>query len=173
MPDASRDALPTAALYARYAPLVYALALGGLRDRLDAEDVVQDVFLKVWRHGGLDPARGDPAPWLAAIARNAVRDRLRRKAAWSRGVCALALALAATVPPGTEDPLAEAMALEMLDRLPPPQLAVVRLVCLEGLTVAEAARLLRTPLGTAKSRLRAGLRRLRREFGLLPRRSSP
>src|SRR3954453_16069703 len=77
---ADRDRFAFEALYRRYIRSVYGLALRRLRDRQRAEDAVQETFAAVWRSAAsYRPDRGPAAPWLYAIARNAIVDRLRAR----------------------------------------------------------------------------------------------
>src|SRR3954462_1833351 len=77
---ADRDRFAFEALYRRYVRSVYGIALRRLRDRQRAEDAVQETFTAVWRSAAsYKPERGPAAPWLYAIARNAIGDRFRTK----------------------------------------------------------------------------------------------
>ena len=165
---AEGDLRALAALYDSYAARVFSLALRHLHDAGAAEEAVQDVFLKICRARGVfDATRGDLSAWIFAIARNAVYDRLRREARRQReqAVDTASLdALAETPFEALERLLARERLAGLLADLPPEQSDMVRLVYVEGRTVAEAARALGTPLGTAKSRLRAALRGMRRSL---------
>jgi len=69
-----------AQLYARYSSVVYAVALRVLGDTAAAEDVVQEIFMQLWRNpGAFDSGRGNLAPWLAVITRNRAVDALRKR----------------------------------------------------------------------------------------------
>ena len=159
------DPKALAELYDRYAPGVFSLALRRLEDAGAAEEVVQDVFFKIWYSRAVfDATRGDLAAWIFAIARNTVYDRLRRRLRQRRLSEAQAAMLdlfATTGFEALEQLMAQEHIAELLASLTPEQRDLVRLVCVDGRTVAEAASLLSTPLGTAKSRLRAALGRLR------------
>src|SRR6266487_6056467 len=77
---ADRDRQAFELLYQRYVRSVFGLALRRLRDRQRAEDAVQETFAAVWRSAGsYRPERGPAAPWLYAVARNAIVDRMRAK----------------------------------------------------------------------------------------------
>src|SRR3954452_9247387 len=77
---ANRDRAAFEALYSRYVRSVYGIALRRLRDRGRAEDAVQETFTAVWRSAAsYRPERGPAAPWLYAVARNAIVDRLRAR----------------------------------------------------------------------------------------------
>src|SRR5688572_17952154 len=144
-------------LYDVLAPLVHGLALRILRDRRDAEDVVQEAFVQAWQQAArYDPARGNVAAWLCTIARTRALDRLRRRTArredpgdsFEHGADA----------PRAEETLAVRKALESL---PPDQRRALELAYYEGLTHTEIAARLDEPLGTIKTRIRTAMIRLR------------
>ncbi len=157
---ARRDANAFEALYRRYARPVFGLALRRLGDRMNAEDAVQETFAAIWRSARTyKPDRGAGAPWLYAVARNAIVDRSRNR----------------SEPPGegpevpSDEPTpaerAEASytswrvhrALESLDE---NEREVIELAYYGGLSQSEVADYLNIPLGTVKTRTRAGLGRL-------------
>jgi len=163
-----RDMAAFVEVYRRYARAVYSLALSILRDGMAAEEVTQDVFLKVWRQPELyRPERGKFAAWLLTVARHHSIDRLRKERR-SFAVPAgddLAQRLRTDEDEGPDDiawlhAMRQAV-LSALASLPPPQQEVVRLACFHGLTQAEIAAHLQQPLGTIKTRMRLALRRLR------------
>lgn len=162
------DAL--ALLYDRHARLVYSLALRIVRDGADAEEVVQDVFAQVWRQRArYDRRRGSVAGWLAMIARSRAIDRLRHResrpptGADSPG------------PSGAVDPavcadtqlVSAAQAADVrraLSELPMTQRIAIELAFFEGMTYADVAEHLETPVGTVKTRIRQGLLALRQRL---------
>ena len=76
----SGDGQAMAQLYERYSAIVYSVALRVLGDTAAAEDILQEVFMQLWRNpGGFDTARGNLAPWLAVITRNRAVDVLRKR----------------------------------------------------------------------------------------------
>lgn len=155
------DRAALADLYDQHAPLVNALCLRILRDRAEAEEVLQEVFLQAWRQAGrYDPARGSVTSWLAVIARSRALDRLRRRAARRE-------APEEAIPVTIEMPrTAEAIAVrEALQALPPTQRRALELAYYEGLTQVEIAERTGQPLGTIKTRMRTALLRLREALG--------
>ncbi len=157
-------------LYDRYSSLVFSVAVRVLNDRQLAEDVTQEVFLRLWRRpGSYDPERSRFRSWLMSVTRNRSIDERRRV------VRRLRLEEreddAAPDPPGPErfhDPQLEAelaedrrAVREALTRLPPPQREVIELAYFGGLTQVEIAALTREPLGTVKTRIRLGIQKLR------------
>lgn len=168
---AKGDMLALQSLYDAYAPGVFALAMRRLSDAGAAEEIVQDVFFKIWQARALfDASKSDLSTWLFAIARNAVYDRLRNEARRARSAqvtqSAMLEQFAAVEGSSLELIISEERVREILGRLPPEQREIVRLVCVDGRTVADAARVLATPLGTAKSRLRAAMRNLRQQLSV-------
>ena len=151
------DASALAEFYDRHAGLVMALAFRILREKADAEDVVQEVFLQAWRQAArFDPARGTPEAWLCTIARSRALDRLRRRV--SRREDPHEAAPSPSSAPKAEERLSVR---EALAELPDGQRVALELAYYEGLTQTEIALRLGEPLGTVKTRMRAGLMRLR------------
>jgi RNA polymerase sigma-70 factor (ECF subfamily) len=149
--------------YDRYAGLVNALALRVLRDNSDAEDVVQEVFVQVWRQASrFDPARGSVEAWLCTMARTRSLDRLRRRT--SRREEPEDIAPPETQQPRTEEGLAVRKALQGLSA---DQRRALELAYYEGLTQSEIAERLGEPLGTVKTRIRTAMLRLREVLGPL------
>jgi RNA polymerase sigma-70 factor, ECF subfamily len=149
-------------LYRRYAGQLYGFACNALGDRELAEEVVQDVFARAWRHASdYDPKRASVRTWLYSIARNRVVDA-RRRASVRPGVAASA---------DHEDPAELDRTLEQavlrwqvaaaLARLSPEHREVIRLAHYGGLTLREIAERKGIPLGTVKSRTSYALRSLR------------
>jgi len=160
---AKGDKAALADFYDLYAGLVNGLALRILRDVSEAEDVVQEVFLQVWRQADrYDPQRGTPEAWLCTMARTRALDRLRRRAA--RREDASAAAPVATLVPRNEEALAVRQA---LDALSSDQRRAVELAYYGGLTQTEIAQALGEPLGTIKTRIRTAMIRLREALGPL------
>jgi RNA polymerase sigma-70 factor (ECF subfamily) len=147
-------------LYRRYARAVLGLALRRLGDRGRAEDAAQDAFVAIWRSARTyDPSRGRGAPWLYAVARNAITDGLRRTPEPP-----------AEVPdgPGSEpDPADRAESSwtawqvhRALEVLPEHERPVIELAYWRGLSQSEISEHLGIPLGTVKTRTRSALARL-------------
>ncbi|MCI0451428.1 MAG: sigma-70 family RNA polymerase sigma factor [Candidatus Latescibacteria bacterium] len=162
-----RDEGALSAFYDRYSTFVYSLARSVLRDDGDAEDVVQDVFFRVWeRADAFDPDRGSPAAWLTTMTRRLAIDRTRSRSFRARGREAPLEAVAGSASDAGRDSVtnsAEANeVLAALEQLEPAYREVIRLSYYEGLSHSGIATKLGTPLGTVKSRLREGVTQLRR-----------
>ena len=164
-----RDAAALAQLYDRHAPAVYALARHMLGPA-DAEEVVQEVFLVLWRKAGqFDPARSTFGAWFMAIARHRVLDELRRRGYRHRVQAAEAvhavLAAAADPAPSVEEAVWRrergGAVLRALEGLPAEQRRVLVLGYFGGLSHAAMATHLGWPLGTVKKRVRLGMQKLR------------
>ena len=157
---AGRDANAFEALYRRFARPVFGLALRRLGDRTRAEDAVQETFAAVWRSARTyKPERGAGAPWLYAVARNAIVDRSR-----SRSEPPGEIPETPTGEPGPDE-RAEASYVSWrvhraLENLPENERDVIELAYYAGLSQSEVADFLNIPLGTVKTRTRAGLGRL-------------
>lgn len=157
-----------AELYDRYAAQVYSLARRIVGNDTDAEDVVQDVFSQVWRTAArYDRTRGSVIGWLLVITRTRAIDRLRARRARPdlTGTVSPDTLPAAVAPDALELAQQAAVVREALLSLPEPQRSVLELAYYEGLTQAEIAARLSEPLGTVKTRIRAGLTSLRARLG--------
>ena len=154
------------ALYQRYGNLVYSLALRTLRQPVLAEEVTQDVFLKLWQQPGRwNPALGQLSSWLLAITRNAAIDRLRREARHTAAdIDVMAEAESGAEPAVMSDLGAWAdgqLLRELMRQLPTEQRELIELAFYRGYTHSELSEGLGVPLGTVKTRLRAGMQKLR------------
>ena len=155
-------------LYARYGPLVYGLAAQAV-DRGTAEELVQDVFLAVWRGASsFDPGKGPVRPWLLQIAHYRIANELRRRSRRPRTDGNPDEENLASFPDPVSDQAEEtwrshrrAILKRALEELPPPQRQALGLAFFEDLSHGEIASVLGLPLGTAKSRVRSGMARLR------------
>jgi len=165
--DRLDDPSAFAGVYARHSRAVYSSAMAVLHDHARAQDVVQDVFLRLWRRPhAFDPRRGGLEPFLRLMARSRALDLRREAQATTRigeRLGRLTERIAPASPPA-------AAAVERRDvrsaigRLPPGQREAVVLTYWGGLTAAEIARHADVPLGTAKSRVRLGLLKLREAY---------
>ena len=154
-------------LYERHSRIVYALALRILQQGSTAEEVVQDVFLQVWRNARhYDEQRGPFIPWLMTLARNRALDRLRLKSERQRRQESQTEELPTVVEaPQYEKDLDEKRRAErvraLMASLHPQQKKAIELAFFEGLSHSEIAESLKEPLGTVKSWIRNGLLRLK------------
>lgn len=147
-------------LYRRYIRSIYGLALRRLRDRERAEDAVQETFAAVWRSASsYKPERGPAAPWLYAIARNAIVDRFRGRLEPTGEVPELV-----SGEPGPADRAEESYVSwrvhRALEELSDREREVVELAYWSGLSQSEVAEYLHIPLGTVKTRTRSALAKL-------------
>ncbi len=152
------------ALYDRYSSLVYAIALRVLGDTGAAEDVLQEVFMQLWRNpGAFDSGRGNLGAWLGVITRNRAIDGLRKR----RPETDIA-DVVVSVEPDMAGEAERSRAMEKvrgaLGGMPAPQRNALEMAYFEGLTHTEIAAKTGEPLGTIKTRIRAGLQALRKAF---------
>ena len=162
------DVTALAELYDVHGARVYSLACRILRNPADAEDVVQEAFLQVWRQAAkFDLARGSVAGWLLTITRSRAIDRLRRRhgRAQREESCEdLEHIFAGQHPTADQALISEEnarIARQAVDGLPAAQRVPLELAFFEGLTHSEIAGVLCQPLGTVKTRIRVALHRLR------------
>jgi RNA polymerase sigma factor (sigma-70 family) len=145
---------------------LFGICLRILKDRSEAEDVLQDVYVTVWRKAAaFDPGRASPITWLVAIARNRAIDRLRASAL-SRRMEPIEAADAVSDPaPAAVERIELAQQHQRLARcleeLDARHASAIRAAFLEGATYEELAASMRVPLGTMKSWIRRGLLKLR------------
>jgi RNA polymerase sigma-70 factor (ECF subfamily) len=161
---AAHDEAALACLYDRYRLILFGLLLRILNSREEAEDVLQEVFLQIWRRAGnFDEGRGQAFTWMVTLARSRAIDRLRVLAARQR------LATSATHETAeVSDAVADAAGSEQreivagaLAQIPDEQRRTLMLAYFEGLTQSEIATRLGAPLGTVKTRMRSGMIKLR------------
>jgi RNA polymerase sigma-70 factor, ECF subfamily len=161
------------ALYRTYGSELYGFAVSALGDRGQAEELVQEVFTRVWRHAqSFDPDKASFRTWLYGIARNAIIDLKRRQSVRP----ALAVHQESEDQQGAVDDAFERALLKWqvgsaLDRLTPEHRQVIRLAHFQGLTLREISERTGIPLGTIKSRTSYALRGLRlalEEMGVEP-----
>lgn len=161
------DERAATAFVRRFQDSVYGLAFSVTRDSGLAEDVSQEVFVRAWRAAaGYDARRASVLTWLLTITRNAAIDAIRTKRPTPVGEEILDPLIAATLRIGSAEELAmlsleSRRAVERLRTLPVEQARAVALVVIGGCTAAEVGRRESIPLGTAKTRIRTGLHRLR------------
>lgn len=168
---AARDTAALAELYDRHSRLIFSLVLRILQDRGEAEDVLQETFIRVWNRADVyDPRVGAPLPWIVRVARNRAIDRVRARRVRA-AVDAPGVEPAAAEPmPDTGIQSPEAAVLEAERRLrltdalaglPPEQRQLIEAAFFEGYTHSELADRFGLPLGTVKTRIRAGMLAMR------------
>ncbi len=159
--------------YERFRRPAFALARRVLADDVLAEDVLQDVFLAVWKDpGAFDTARGSVASWLLAMVHHKAVDAVRREESHRRRQTRAEDDLRMSEPVAqrdVEDEAADrvvsARVRSALQSLPAPQREALTLAYYGGYTQREVAALTGTPLGTVKTRMLAGMRRLKETLG--------
>lgn len=166
---AAGEQWPMEVLYDRYARLVFSMVLKILHDRERAEDLVQEVFLRVWRSAdSFRASRGDFVNWLLGIAHHRAIDELRRQGSQRRQAIFVDEDALRLVPQSEEGPAEMAWITQKrlavrqaMQQLPAEQRQAIELAYFGGLTQREIAEHTGTPLGTVKTRMRLGLEKLR------------
>lgn len=164
---AGREPEAFAAFYDSHAPKVYGFLCRLLGDIHEAEEALQETFWQVWRKAGdFDSTRGSPVAWLVQIARTRGLDRLRRIRIQDRrdagpiGDLEDRLEVKKTTEDAVLSQETQHVVRKALGGLPPEQREAVTLAFLDGLTHIEIAQRLVVPLGTIKTRIRLGMKRL-------------
>jgi len=161
----SGDQGALAELYDRYSSVVYAVALRVLGDTGAAEDILQEVFLQLWRNPGLfDSARGSLGAWLAVITRNRAIDSLRKRKP-ETDIEDVVVSVAPDLASEADRSRAAQKVRSVLGTMPMAQRSALEMAYFEGLTHTEIANKTGEPLGTIKTRIRSGLMMLRKAFG--------
>ena len=161
-------------LYDLHSHTVYALVFRIVQQSSIAEEIVQDVFLQLWRNAGqYDSAKGAFVPWLLTLARNRALDHLRLKSERQRRREELPETLPQiALTPGYEEALDEKRRAErvreLIGSLYPQQKRAIEMAYFEGLSHSEIATALKEPLGTVKSWIRNGLQRLKEGLQTAP-----
>jgi len=151
-------------LFDRYAKIVYSVALRVLRDPASAEDVLQEVFLQIWRSpDSFNATRGNLGAWLTVVTRHRSIDTLRRKRP-VEPVEEIALAAPYNLANETERNTMLERARHAIYRLPAEQRKTLEMAFFDGLTHTEIAEMTGDPLGTVKTRIRSALMTLRKAF---------
>jgi len=158
------DEYAMASLFDRYSKVVYSVALRVLRDPAAAEDVLQEVFMQIWRSpDGFVAARGSLGGWLAVVARNRSIDILRRKRP-TESIDEIALASNYNPANEAERDMMIERARGVIQSLPMEQRKTLEMAFFDGLTHTEIAEMTGDPLGTVKTRIRSALMTLRKAF---------
>ena len=161
-----------AEFYDRFAPRVLGLLKKIIHDEGDAQDVLQDTFLQVWNQAAkYDPERAPPEAWLFMLARSRALDWLRRKRPTPEGENPAEQIEWINPGAALEDDETNHQMLAALAHLPEEQQSAIRLSFFSGLTHEQIAARQNIPLGTAKTRIRMGMQRLRSHLEHRP--SSP
>jgi RNA polymerase sigma-70 factor (ECF subfamily) len=162
---AARDEAALAQLYDGYRTILFGLLMRILNNRAEAEDVLQEVFLQVWRKAAdFDETRGRPFTWLVTLARSRGIDRLRTLASRERVAEAGAREVSEAISDAANDAFKSeqrGLVSNALAKLPDEQKGPIMLAYFDGLTQSEIATRLGAPLGTVKTRMRTGMIRLR------------
>jgi RNA polymerase sigma-70 factor, ECF subfamily len=158
----SGDENAMACLYDRYSALVYSVALRVLGDTAAAEDVLQDVFIQLWRNPrAFDAGRGSLFPWLTVIARNRAIDLLRKRRP-ETDVSDIVVSVDHDLNGEAERHRAMEKVRGALSAMPASQRSALEMAYFQGMTHTEISTKTGEPLGTVKTRIRSGLLALRK-----------
>ncbi len=167
---AAGDTQAFSMLYDRYSSQLFGLALKIMQNQSLAEDVIQDVFMTIWKKAGSYKKRkGKPLGWMMILCRNRCIDLLRKQQKQNKKTSGGtekidALAADSDLP----DPLEQASVAELsyeitkaMGQLPPEQRQLIDMAYFQGFSQSEISRTLKVPLGTVKTRIRLGMQKLR------------
>jgi len=157
-------------LYRRYQSVLHAVAMRVLHDEADSEEVLQDVFVQLWqRPEGYIAQKGKPLGWLITLARRRAIDRVRQRLAYRRVTDKFESLSRHRTPMSEESHTVERSAEQtdlreyleqIVHRLPPAQQEVIECTFFRGMSQRQIASARHLPLGTVKTRIELGLRRL-------------
>ena len=154
-----------AAIYDRYSGIVYATGLRVLGDTAAAEDVLQEIFMQLWRNpSAFDSSRGNLTAWLAVIARHRAIDVLRKRKPQT-DVEDVVIAASHDVRTEAERNSIVAKVRSAMTEMPQEQRRCMEMAFFQGLTHSEIATQTGEPLGTVKTRIRSALLQLRKRLG--------
>jgi RNA polymerase sigma-70 factor, ECF subfamily len=159
----SRESWALDEVYRRYAPILYSVALRVLSENEGAEDCVHDVVVRLWQRKGYRAERGSLRAFLVVAVRN---DAITRRRTEARRNARLPMFYEDAIEPDPAQRPFEPMLASHLERLPKEQREVLTLSYGKGMTHHEIARVLQVPVGTMKSRIHIGLRRLASALGV-------
>jgi RNA polymerase sigma-70 factor (ECF subfamily) len=165
------DAAALEKLMLRYRRLLKSAIMRTVNDDAGAEDVLQECFLELWKQAShYSPTKGRPMAWLITLAKRRAIDYLRRSMAYSRAKDRMegAIQMSETFTEGSASECEQADMGRVLNQhltlLPQAQKEVIELAFLQGMSQREVAEATHTPLGTVKTRMELGLRKLRQSF---------
>jgi RNA polymerase sigma-70 factor (ECF subfamily) len=157
----SGDQGAMAVLYDRYSSIIYSVALRVLQDTGTAEDVLQEIFMQLWRNPeAFDASRGNMAAWLAVIARHRAIDCLRKRQP-ENDLDAVIVCVERDFASEADRSRVMEKVRNVLEKMAPLQRSALEMAYFEGLTHSEIAEKTGEPLGTIKTRIRTGLQSLR------------
>lgn len=165
-----RDTRALETLLQRYRGLLKSVILRIVQDHATADDVMQECLVTLWNQADhYSAAKGKPLGWILTLGRRRAIDHLRRSMSYAsaRGRLETEIKLHAftqAVGSDCEEADIGQVLLQHLDRLPPPQKLVISLAFLKGMSQREVAQVTQTPLGTVKTRMELGLKKLRAAF---------
>ena len=158
------DDAALAVIYDRYSRVVYSVSLRVLRDASAAEDILQEVFMQIWRSpGGFLATKGSLGGWLAVVSRNRSIDSLRRKRPTEQAE-EMSLPSKCDLSKEVERNVMADQARVIIAQLPLEQRKTLEMAFFDGLTHSEIAEMTGDPLGTVKTRIRSALGTLRKAF---------
>ena len=161
----SGDQGAMAALFDRYSGVLYSVALRVLKDPGQAEDIMQDIFIQVWRKpDSFASGRGSLGGWLAVVARNRAIDLLRKRRPSDSVEDVVLASKTDTASEAERNVLMEKVRVVMAE-LPPDQKTSVELAYFDGMSHTEIAEKTGEPLGTVKTRIRLAMMTLRKALG--------
>jgi RNA polymerase sigma-70 factor, ECF subfamily len=155
-------------LHDRYASMLKALVMKVVHNDAESDDILQEIFMEIWsRAGGYDPGKGKALGWVITLSRRRAIDRLRKRDAYCRASDRLAAEAQRDPQEGVahvDEDIAHAEMREHLARvlatLPPAQRQAIELAFYKGMSQREIAHATGIPLGTIKTRLELGLRKI-------------